>query len=129
MDNFKIAATTTTPEVNFDFEAHHLRLIGESHPEDITSFYRPLLDALQGYLRSLPDEQYCQFDFELIYFNSSSAKIIMTILELLEETAQAGKSVSVRWFYDDEDDTMLELGEEFRSDLELARFELVKLPD
>ena len=128
MDNLKIAATGHTPEVDFDFAAHHMRLKGESHPEDVIEFYQPVLDALDSYLDQL-DGGACQFDFEFIYFNSSSAKIVMTLMELLDEAAESGTAVTVRWIYDKEDDNMLELGEEFGEDLENATFELVEMDD
>ena len=128
METMKIAATNTTPEVDFDFEKNQLCLRGESHPEDVTTFYQPVMDALERYLSALGSGK-CRFDFEFIYFNSSSAKIVMTIMELLDETAENGSDITVRWFYDDEDDTMLELGEEFGEDLEHAQFELLKMAD
>ena len=38
-----------------------------------------------------------------------------------------GASVDIYWFYDVEDDTMQELGEEFGEDLESAKFYLEKM--
>ncbi len=129
MQPLDIPPTASTPAIQFDFSSHELRIEGESHPENVTSFYAPILEKLDAYLAELPTGQSCRFDFALVYFNSSSAKIVMTIMEKLEDAAQAGKSIIVRWYYDDEDDTMLELGEEFGSDLEAAEFELVRLND
>ena len=128
MPNLNIAATSTTPEVLFDFERHHLHLRGESHPEDVTTFYKPVLDALDAYLEGLGSGS-CRFDFEFVYFNSSTAKIVMTILDRLDETARDGARIEIHWFYDDEDDTMLELGEEFGEDIEHATFQLEKMAE
>jgi hypothetical protein len=124
--NLVIAATDRSPQVDFDFDRHHLRLNGESYPEDVTAFYGPIFEALDDYLAGLGQGS-CRFDFELIYFNSSSAKAIMTLLEKLDRAAEKGASVTVNWYYDEEDDTMRELGEEFGEDLEHASFDLAKL--
>jgi hypothetical protein len=126
MQNLKIAATDRSPEVDFDFENNRLKLKGESYPEDVAAFYGPLFEALDEYLAGVRDGS-CLFDFELIYFNSSSAKAIMSILEKLDETAAAGATVTINWYYDEEDDTMKELGEEFGEDLEHAEFHLERL--
>ena len=126
MPNLKIAATDRTPEVDFDFDNRHFKLKGESYPEDVGKFYGPVFEALDNHLRGLRDGA-CSFEFELIYFNSSSAKAIMSILERLEEAAAAGVSVTVSWYFDEEDDTMRELGEEFGEDLEHADFRVAKL--
>lgn len=126
MENLEIAATDRSPEIVFDFEGHHLRIRGESYPENVSSFYGPVLDALDSYLAGLGAGG-CRFDFELIYFNSSSAKAIMTILEKLDEAAGEGADVSIHWYYDPDDDTMQELGQEFCEDLTHARFHLEEL--
>jgi hypothetical protein len=126
MEPLHIAATPNTPEVQFDFAGHQFRLAGESHPEDVSAFYRPILDALEAYLDGLGDGA-CRFDFEFIYFNSSSAKIVMTLMDRLDEAAEKGAQVTVRWLYDPDDDNMQELGEEFGEDLEHASFELAEM--
>lgn len=124
MENINITETGNTPEVNFDFAANHFSLKGESHPEDVTAFYQPIMTPIEAYFEALGDG-ICDFDFEFIYFNSSSAKIVMTLMELLEEAAENGATVRVRWIYDPEDDNMMELGEEFGEDFEHAQFKLV----
>jgi hypothetical protein len=127
METFERAATDRSPEIHFDFANHHLRIKGESYPEDVNAFWGPILEALEAYLQKLGDAT-CRVDFELLYFNSSSAKAIMTLLERLDDAAGRGASISIRWHYDEEDDTMEELGEEFSEDLEHAEFRLEKLP-
>ena len=93
MANLKIAATDRSPEVDFDFANHALRIKGESYPEDVAAFYGPVFSALDDYLAGLATGP-ARFDFELIYFNSSSARAIMSLLEKLEDAAARGASVS-----------------------------------
>ena len=125
-DNLEIEATSRTPGVAFDFANNHLKVSGESYPEDVTEFYRPVFNALDGYLGTLGRGS-CRFDFELIYLNSSSAKAVMMLIDKLEAAAASGAAVDVYWFYDKEDDTMQELGEEFGEDLDAAKFHLEKM--
>ena len=126
MNNLKMPSTDRTPEIDFDFGNNHLILRGESYPEDAFSFYKPVFEVLDDYLVQLGTGS-CRFDFEIIYFNSSSAKAIMTLFEKLDAAAADGASVTIVWHYDEEDDTMQELGEEFGEDLEHAAFRLTKL--
>jgi hypothetical protein len=128
MENLIIPATARTPAVNFDFAGHHLRLVGESYPEDVTEFYNPVFAALDQYLQALGPGK-CRFDFELIYLNSSSAKAIMMLIDKLDAAGANGASIDVFWFYDKEDDTMQELGEEFGEDLANAAFHLEKMAE
>jgi hypothetical protein len=127
-DKLDIEATSRTPAVAFDFVQNRLKIAGESYPEDVTEFYGQVFAALDGYLGQLGKGS-CRFDFELIYLNSSSAKAIMMLMDKLEAAAKRGASVDVYWYYDKEDDTMQELGEEFGEDLESAKFHLEKMAD
>ena len=125
MWKFEIPATARTPEVTFDFAENRLKLAGESYPEDVTEFYKPVFGALDRYLETLGQGN-CRVDIELIYLNSSSAKAIMMLMDKLDAAAANGASIDVFWFYDKEDDTMQELGEEFGEDLANAAFHLEK---
>ena len=126
MDDLEIAATDRTPAIDFAFSAARLRISGESYPEDVGSFFAPVFGSLDAYLAGLGHGR-CRFDFELVYFNSSSAKAIMLILERLDDAAGRGATIDVHWHYDPEDDTMLELGQDLGEDLEHASFTLEPL--
>jgi SiaC family regulatory phosphoprotein len=55
---------------------------------------------------------------------------MMLMYKLDAAAAVNGASVDIYWFYDVEDDTMQELGEESGEDLASAKFHLVKMkPD
>jgi hypothetical protein len=126
LNKLDIEATTRTPAVSFDFDGNHLTIKGESYPEDVTEFYGRVFAALDAYLEQLGAGN-CRFDFELIYLNSSSAKAVMMLMDKLDAAAKNGASVDIYWYYDSEDDTMQELGEEFGEDLENAKFHLEKM--
>ena len=123
MDNIIIAATERSPELSFNFAANTYIIKGESYPEDVTDFYGEALKALEVHLEGL-DGGTVTFTFELIYFNSSSAKILMSLFDMLEEVAEAGNTVNIEWIYEADDDNMEELGEEFGEDLEEANFKM-----
>lgn len=123
MKNIRIDATHRSPCVALNFTRHHLRIEGESYPENVPAFYGPIFDALDAYLASLGNGR-CRFDLSLIYFNSGSAKALMLLLEKLDEAAARGATMDIHWYYDEEDETMKELGEEFGEDLQHAAFHL-----
>lgn len=124
MENLMIAATERSPEVDFDFEAGRLSLKGESYPEDASSVFGPIFAALERFLKQAEGKE-IRFDFSLIYFNSSSAKALMNMFQLLDHAAERGVKVVVNWFYAPDDETMQEFGEDFSEDLEHVTFNLV----
>lgn len=127
MENIKIEGMERSPEVDFDFGANTFLLKGESYPEDVTSFFGPVIGKLEEHLDAISGEK-VHFTFELIYFNSSTAKVLMGLFELLDEAAENGNEVLITWAHEEDDDNMEEMGEEFGEDLENAKFELKKIP-
>lgn len=121
MDNIKISATERSPEIDFNFETNTFSIKGESYPEDVTDFFGNALKSLESHLEGAEGVT-IKFTFELIYFNSSSAKVLMSLFDMLEEAAEEGNTVNIEWVYEADDDNMEELGEEFGEDLEAASF-------
>ncbi|SCA56974.1 conserved hypothetical protein [Candidatus Terasakiella magnetica] len=128
MENIYVTATERSPELLFDFKTNTFQIRGESYPEDVNEFYGSSLEILEEFLKA-QDNSDISFIFELIYFNSSTAKVLMTLFELLDEVAEIGNKVVVEWHYDEEDDNMCELGEELGEDLETAEFVLKSTSD
>ncbi|WP_343550824.1 DUF1987 domain-containing protein [Pantoea sp.] len=114
MQNLVIAATESTPDVNFDFETAHFSLRGESWPENAAAFYRPLLDALENWQPAATGP--IAVDIALRYFNSSSTKMLFSLFDLFNQRAQHGHQVELNWFFDEEDDVSEEFGQELALD-------------
>lgn len=116
MQDINIQATAETPEVKFLFSEHHLSLIGESYPENAMAFYAPLRAGLQSYLAQVSDQAPLEVHFSLKYFNSSSTKLLRSLISLLNDAAQGGTNISAYWYHDPEDDMMLEFGEDLQDE-------------
>jgi len=123
MDNISINPTDRSPRVDFDFAQGIFRLEGESYPEDSASFFAPLLQQLRDFLES-DAPQPVAFDLAMTYFNSSSAKALMNMFQLLEDAAARGRGVVVNWHFHPDDDTMEEFGEDFGLDFQKAEFRM-----
>ncbi|MDM8551836.1 DUF1987 domain-containing protein [Desulfobacterales bacterium HSG2] len=125
MKNLKLEATKYTPEISFDGDKNVLEIIGESYPENIAEFYAPVFSWLEEYLEQVEDQDVV-FNMELVYFNSSSSKVLLDLFELLEEATDKGKNVIVNWIYEEEDEDTLEFGEEFQEDFQSLHLNLLQ---
>lgn len=126
METIHINPTESTPEVVLDFEQNSFRISGESYPENVVKFYEEIFDALKTHLSSLQEASFTA-TFELIYFNSSSVKVIMNLFDMFEECAANGNKVQIVWCYQDDDETIEEFGEEFSEDLEHVQFRMKRV--
>lgn len=127
MDTLYRPQTERSPLIDFDFTDRRLRIEGESYPEDAAAFFGPLLKSLEEFLAGAsnePPSSPIRFDLRMAYFNSSSAKALMNIFQMLEESARHGVPIEITWNYDADDETMQEFGEDFAQDMECVRFNL-----
>lgn len=122
MEALDIRATNDTPKVLLDPENNIFEISGRSLPEDVVTFYQPVLDWLDEYKTDPLDST--EFVFKYVYFNTATSKLILDILMRLEEIKQSGKEVQVMWFYEQDDEDMLDLGEEFSENVEIP-FEII----
>ncbi len=129
MDNLIIEETKYTPLVRFDSDSHVLEIRGESYPENIFEFYDPVLDWINAYLEEISENQSVIVNIELIYFNSNSSKILMTLFSMLQDAAIQGKKIVIHWYYDEENDISLEHGGEFREELKSLPFHLIQVQE
>ena len=114
--------TKTSPYVLIDEAKGYMFFEGESYFEDIVGFFQEINEWLQRYMAS--DFTEFTFDCALEYFNSSTTKQIYNILRLMDANAP-GKNVVVNWIVADEDDDMLiESGEDYRDDMENLTFNI-----
>lgn len=123
MTNLSIEATSRTPAITIDAEAGTFVIEGESYPEDIASFYLPVRMALTDALDSMKTP--LKVDIKLVYFNSSSARVLMEILDQMEEKAAAGQAIVIDWHCDPDDDITREFAEDISDDLSAITFQII----
>lgn len=121
MENLYIAPTPSSPEVDFKFDAQTLSLRGESYPENAAAFYGDIIARLSEFL-STQREATLNVNVALAYFNSSSTKMLFNLIEALSNAAEAGNRVVLHWYHDEEDDTILEFGQELSEDFPAIEF-------
>jgi len=111
METIKIQGTEDTPKIILDAGNDILEISGRSLPEDVSSFYEPVLNWLSEYAEN-PSKKTI-FNFKLTYFNTASSKLLLDILMKLEEMNEKGQDVLIRWHYPEDDEDMAEAGEEY----------------
>ncbi|MFJ9450341.1 MULTISPECIES: DUF1987 domain-containing protein [unclassified Herbaspirillum] len=116
MDNLFIAASPSSPEVDFRFDERRLSLKGESYPENAAQFWGDIIAALRSFLTADTDATAVTVNVALAYFNSSSTKMLFSLFGALNDKAKAGTEIVLNWYHDEDDDTIFEFGQELMED-------------
>jgi hypothetical protein len=126
MEVINIKGTDDTPNVILDKENGKFEISGRSLPEDVNMFFEPIMDWIDEFAEDPLANTV--FNFKLEYFNTASSKVILDILLKLEEIVEDGKEVLIKWHYHEDEEDMLEAGEEY-ADIVSIPFEYVILED
>lgn len=127
MDKLIITGSAKTPTVSFESETGIIELKGRSIPENAIEFFKPLVDWLEEY--SKESKKITKANIQLEYFNTSSSKCILDIFKKLESiNKQEDKDVVINWYYEEDDEDMLEAGEDYQSILKIP-FKMIEIEE
>ncbi|MBL6594251.1 MAG: DUF1987 domain-containing protein [Flavobacteriales bacterium] len=123
MEDLKHEGSAKTPVVEFSSNGE-LLLKGRSIPENSIEFYKPLIEWLESYSES-PNST-TVLSVQLEYFNTSSSKCILDVFKKLESVS--GSEITVKWHYEEDDEDMLEAGEDYEAIIDLP-FEMIEVEE
>lgn len=115
--------TNVTPFVSFNPSSGEFVIKGRSIPENAEMFYSSIL----GWLDCLGEEPPVKIvlTLQLEFLNIASSKRLLFILYRMIEAQEKGCRVMVRWCYDERDQDMLEVGEDYAQMVSEVPFEFV----
>ncbi len=122
MEKLFFESTRVTPFLIFDPSIALLDIRGRSSPDNSVNFYSKVLNQLDIYINEGENNVEVNIFFE--YLNSSTSKIVFDIFRKLTQIKSNGKQVVVNWHFEEEDDDMMEAGEDYADLIDLP-FNLV----
>jgi hypothetical protein len=117
MENLIFEEMDDSPRVFFAQDNGKLEISGKSLPENVSTFYGPVLEWLNKYAEKPHPET--EITFKLTYFNTASSKILLDLLTILEKMHEEGKKVKVKWYYPEYDEDMRDAGIEYSEMVDL----------
>ena len=113
MEAISRQATPKTPSIEFDPTQGLLEIKGRSNPENTIDFYRPLVAWVDEYVQTPAEKTIVNVHLE--HFNTSSSKSILEVFKALEPIHKSQKEIVVNWFYEDDDEDIMEAGENYEA--------------
>jgi hypothetical protein len=104
----------TSPEVDFRFDQHTLSIKGESYPENAAAFYGPVIAACRPIWTAARSRDHRQRLAGLL--QQLQHQDAVHLFDALNKAAMAGNQVRLNWYHDEDDDTILEFGQELQDD-------------
>jgi hypothetical protein len=125
IEKLEIQSTPTTLGIILDPVSHQLNFSGISYPTNPITFFQPVVDWVENYLLQSENAQ-VTINLHLSYFNTSSSTYLFRIMELFDTTHKKYGNVRVLWYYEDEEDDVLDAWKSLLFDLDLS-FEMIKI--
>jgi len=123
MDDLYLKKTFNSPEVDFAAGQGELNLEGRSIPEDPGEFFDRLINWMNDYFLN-PAEK-TVMNIRLEYINSGSSKYMLELLRILKINHENGKDVLVKWYFEEGDESIEELGQHYEQTMQIP-FEIIE---
>ena len=91
------------------FKGVMLELLGESYMENPFEFYLPIMELIKECLNK---NNKIIFNNKVTYYNTSSIKCIVELLDVIKKYENNGSQVEINWYcYDEDEDAVEEIEE------------------
>jgi hypothetical protein len=120
-----IKGNQSTPYVELDKETCTFTIIGKSYPEHPSLFYDPIVEEIDKCKSDLSKSN-ITIKLALEILNSVSTKYLFHLIKELYESAMA---TEVNWYYESDDESMLEEGNYLKSSFPKSNFNLISVED
>lgn len=111
MNPLILKSTPKTPDVHFDNHTGLFDIKGMSCAEYALDFYNQIFEWLDQYISAPKPKTILNIQFK--YFNTSSAKCILQLLERFTTLFNKGYEIDINWLYTINDEQMLQDGENY----------------
>ncbi len=115
--------TYFTPDVNFSANTGICEIAGESYQEETFEFFNRLIAWIDEFIMKV--RMPITMNFKLTYFNTSSARAIQEMINLLKKYKEQGGQVVINWYYQDEEDSTYEEAEDMQDKTKM-QFNMIK---
>ncbi|MGM0496894.1 MAG: DUF1987 domain-containing protein [Bacteroidota bacterium] len=117
MEPIILEATPETPGIILDKQNNHFKIEGKSFPEEARTFYNPIIEWLKEYAKNPNKKTELIVDME--YYNTASSKMLLEIFKTFKQIHKNGNEVEIHWHYPEDDEDMLEAGEDYEEILQI----------
>ncbi len=126
MSDLNLEGSPKTPTIEFNSGSGYLLIRGRSIPENSIEFYKPLIESLEAYNND--SQSNTKVDIQLEYFNTSSSKCILDVFKKLEAINSGSSEVVINWYYEEDDEDMLEAGEDYQAIINIP-FKMIEVEE
>ena len=121
----EIKEELSTPYVKLDKKNCTLTFIGKSYPEHPDTFYDPIVEEVEKCKENLTNSN-ITINIALEILNSVSTKYLFHLVKGLYKSA---KETEIKWYYEKDDESMLEEGNYLESLLPKSNFKFISVDD
>lgn len=121
---YSIEGQRRSLKVEINGETGVFLFAGVSLPENTNSFFEPILEMIDDYLKAPKEKTVLNFYIE--YLNTSSALFLRRIV-MACENALDNDQLDVNWHYEKDDEDIKDFGEDFKSIFKKVEIKLVEI--
>ncbi len=110
LKDIKISPTKKTPEILANASTGYVRLAGMLYPDNSYATYNELYQWIIEYFEE--NKRKFRMDFRIKGMSDESYHWVIEYLKKLDKYYKDGRDIEVRWYYDADDEDVMEDGED-----------------
>jgi hypothetical protein len=123
-----IEKTKNTPRISFDNKKYEVTFEGASYPENSKRFYSPIKEILENFLKEIKKND-TKVICKLSILSSTSVSYMFEMLKMFNNFSKKNNSVSVDWYYEEDDEEMCIYGDCYKKEFNNLSFKIIKIKD
>ncbi|MCI5055022.1 MAG: DUF1987 domain-containing protein [Flavobacteriales bacterium] len=126
LERLEIPRTKNSPGLLLD-PVGVICIEGRCVVEHAEFFFAEVIDWIGAYLESKPEKTVVEVRMD--YMNSASTKQMTDIFAAVAESLKSGNNVLIKWFYEEDDEDIKDMGEEYQEIFGTLKFEFVAVDE
>jgi hypothetical protein len=125
---FSMEGTANTPTIYLNANTCKGSIKGRIIPENSSELFEPIVSWIKRFL--VPPFINCfELDCYFEYFNSSSSQYILYVFRHLDKLHSDGIDITINWYYEEDDEHMLDAGKDFSNRMRKLSFKFIPLEE
>lgn len=116
--------TKFSPSITLDPGKGYIEFRGKVIPENPSKLFDPVYEWFEVYMQD--PCALTKVEFRIEYLNSASSKHVLNILERIKKISEGESDVTIYWFYDPDDDGMMDVGYDYADYMDM---DIICLPN
>lgn len=124
LSDLKLKPDAELPLIDFSYDQKKMLISGKCYPENTMKFFKPIVLWIRDLIQLKPTDEIL-LEFEFVYVNSATTKLVFDILDMIKSAVNSGMHFKIVWKYACDNDSIFNLGNDYKGNYPNLNLKLI----